>query len=254
MDTDRPGGAEIPSAADPAGAAAPVGEPLVRLEAVSRRFDDGRIVALDEVDLTIAAGEIVAVTGPSGCGKSTLLNLIAGLDVPSRGTVIFAGRRSPSPAQWTDIRAVRIGVSFQDFNLIPTLTAQENIEVAMFGRVAGAAERARRALHLLADVGIAGCRARLPQQLSGGERRRVAIARSLANAPDLLLVDEPTSNLDSASGRAVADMLLDLCRARAMAMVVVTHDRGLFERCDRRIEMLDGRILSDGRRPIGVAA
>jgi ABC-type sugar transport system ATPase subunit len=106
MDTDRPGGAEVLGEADPAGAAAPVGEPLVRLEAVSRRFDDGRIVALDEVDLTIAAGEIVAVTGPSGCGKSTLLNLIAGLDVPSRGTVVFAGRRSPSPVQWTDIRAV----------------------------------------------------------------------------------------------------------------------------------------------------
>jgi putative ABC transport system ATP-binding protein len=225
----------------------PAGDPIVRLEAITRRFDDGHVTALDRVDLAIAVGEIVAVTGPSGCGKSTLLNLIAGLDLPSEGVVIFAGRRGPSPSEWTEIRAGHIGISFQDFNLLPTLTARENVEVAMFGRVVSAGERCRRARRLLADVGIGECEGRLPQQMSGGERRRTALARSLANSPDLLLVDEPTSNLDSAFGRAVADLLLDLCRTSGTTLVVVTHDVTLFERCDRRIEMLDGRIVGDRR-------
>jgi len=215
--------------------------PLVRLEQVGRSFDAGRIVALQAVDLAIDPGDLVAVHGPSGSGKSTLFNLMAGLDRPSTGTVVFDGRPMPTPAEWARLRHGRIGLVFQDFNLLPTLTAVENIELAMFGGVRGTAERRRHALDRLAELGMAQCADRLPQLLSGGERRRVSVARALANHPELLLADEPTANLDSATGAMVAELLLALHRSHAMALVIVTHDQGLIARCPRRVSLLDGR-------------
>lgn len=225
----------------------PAATPLVALEAASRSFDGGRIKALDRVTLVFAPGELAAITGPSGCGKSTLLNLLAGIDHPTSGHVCFEGIRDPSPARWTAFRADRIGMVFQDFNLLPTLTAVENVELALFGTEGGAAARRHKAMECLARVGIAHCAGRLPTECSGGERRRVGIARALVHAPALLLADEPTSNLDSATGRAVAGMLLRLHQAGGLALLIVTHDESLMSRCPRRIRLLDGAVLEDRR-------
>jgi putative ABC transport system ATP-binding protein len=223
------------------------GEPILVLDRVRREFDGGTIIALDGVSLTISRRELAAVHGPNGSGKSTLLNIIAGLDVPTAGSVTFEGCRSPRPDEWTALRARTIGIVFQDFNLLPTLTASENVQVAMFGAVRSAAERARKAGALLEEVGIAHCAGRLPPQLSGGERQRVSIARSLANDPVLLLADEPTSNLDSRAGAALTDLLIALQGARGIALVIVTHDHALICRCPRRIEMMDGKVIEDAR-------
>ncbi len=219
--------------------------PLVRLDQVSRSFDAGRIVALQAVDLAVGQGDLIAIHGPSGGGKSTLFNLMAGLDRPSAGTVTFDGRQTPTAAEWAGFRRRRIGLVFQDFNLLPTLTAAENVEVAMFGLVHRAAERRRRALARLDEMAIAHCARRLPQQLSGGERRRVGVARALVNEPSLLLADEPTANLDSAAGAAVADLLLALHRSHGMALVIITHDHALMAACSRRIRLLDGRATEE---------
>lgn len=223
------------------------GSPILKLDSVGRTFDDGRIVGVDNVSLEVGREELIALHGQSGCGKSTLINLMAGLDQPTSGTVAFDGLQSPDPDRWTALRASRLGVVFQDFNLLATLTAAENVEAAMFGRVRSARERRRLALRRLEDVGIPECADRLPPQLSGGERRRVALARGLANDPDVILADEPTSNLDSASGAQVIDLMLALHSRGGMAMIIVTHDPDLIARCQRRIAMLDGRIVEDVR-------
>ena len=219
---------------------------LVVLDHVSRSFDARRIIALDDVTLAVAPAELIAVSGPSGSGKSTLVNLMSGVDLPTAGAVSFAGLTSPSGLQWARLRSSRIGLVFQDFNLLPTLTAVENVEIAMFGRRAGAARRAR-AMDCLTQVGVAECARRLPPELSGGERRRVGLARALANEPVLLLADEPTSNLDSGSGRLVMDLLLDLHGRAGITTVIVTHDESVMARCRRRVAMRDGRVEQDTR-------
>lgn len=230
------------------------GTAILALDHVSRSFDDGRITGVDDVTLEVRRSEIAAVFGPSGSGKSTLLNLMSGLDVPTRGTVAYDGQVAPSAAAWTRLRGARIGLVFQDFNLLPTLTASENIEVAIFGRVSPAAERRRRAAARLAEVGLAHCAGRLPRELSGGERRRVGIARALVNDPELLLADEPTGNLDSVSGAAVAALLLALPTARRMSLVMVTHDASLIAQCPRRIHLVDGRVVEDTRAEGAITA
>ena len=219
--------------------------PTLMLDRVGRSFDEGRIVGVADVSLSILPGELVAIHGPSGCGKSTLLNLMSGMDPPTEGTVAFEGHTSPSARAWTRLRASRIGLVFQDFNLLPTMTARENVELAMFGRLNSAPARRREAMARLAQVGVEAVADRRPPQLSGGERRRVAIARSLANDPVLLLADEPTSNLDSATGAAVLDLLLRLHDEGDLTLVVVSHDLPLIERCRRRIMLRDGRIAAD---------
>jgi len=220
---------------------------ILIVDRVRREFDAGAIVALDDVSLSVGRRELMAVHGPNGSGKSTLLSVMAGLDLPTSGSVTVDGGRSPSPDQWTRLRAGAIGIVFQDFNLLPTLTASENIQVAMFGR-RSAPERLRKANELLEEVGIAHRAAHFPPQLSGGERQRVSIARSLANDPELLLADEPTSNLDSMAGAAVTDLLLDLQATRGLAMVIVTHDAKVRERCPRTVGMRDGRVVEDVAR------
>ncbi|WP_295449378.1 ATP-binding cassette domain-containing protein [uncultured Thiodictyon sp.] len=226
----------------PSGRAVPRCPPLLTLECVGHSFDGGHIVVLRDVSLELAPGEGLAIEGPSGGGKTTLLGLMAGLDRPSCGRVRFDGQDVPDAAAWTRLRAARIGIVFQDYALVPTLTAVENVELAMFGQVPGTAQRRRRARERLAEVGVADCAARRPAELSGGERRRVGIARALANAPALLLADEPTANLDSVSAAATIELLLRLHAERGMALVVVSHDRGLLGRFTRRLRLADGQL------------
>lgn len=227
----------------------PAAPPLLELDHVGHGFDAGRIEVLRDVSLTLAPGEAIAIEGPSGGGKTTLLGLMAGLDRPTRGHVRFAGAAPPNAAAWTRLRACAIGIVFQDYGLVPTLTAAENVELAMFGQVAGAARRTARALALLEEVGIAACARRRPAELSGGERRRVGLARALANAPALLLADEPTANLDSANAAATASLLLRLHEVRGMALVAVSHDAELLGRLARRLRLADGYLLPCAAAP-----
>lgn len=224
----------------------PASSPMLRLVDVSRQFDSGNIVALRDVSLDLDPGDLIAITGPSGSGKTTLLNIMAGLDRPTSGSVTFAGITSPTAAAWTRLRATRMGVVFQEFNLLPTLNAVENVEVAMFGVVPSAALRRRRALERLEEVAVAYCAQRRPAELSAGERRRVGIARSLANDPDLLLADEPTSNLDTVTAAAVLDLLFRLRSRRDMAMAIVTHDPAVIARCPCCLHIVDGRVVAVG--------
>jgi ABC-type lipoprotein export system ATPase subunit len=220
-------------------------ETLVALEEVSRFYDGDRVAALRSVTLTVGRGEFVAIVGPSGSGKSTLLHVMCGLDRPTAGRVCFAGRESPSRAEWTRIRARHVGFVFQAFYLLPTLTARENVEVPMFGVVAGAGERARRAEDLLARVGLANRARHRPSELSGGERQRVAIARSLSIYPPILLADEPTGNLDSQTGAEVLALLHDLQRRLGSTVIIVTHDLTVADGCERVVTLRDGRIVKD---------
>ncbi len=219
-----------------------VGAPVVATEDVSREYDRGRVVALREVSLAVWPGDLMAVVGPSGSGKSTLLHLLGGLDRPTAGRVRFEGREPRSAGEWARLRARRIGFVFQAFNLLPVLTARENVEVPMLGVVPGARARRRRAERLLAAVGLADRAGHRPVELSGGERQRVAIARALANRPALVLADEPTGNLDSQTAEGIVRLLLDLRAEEGLALVVVTHDRDLAARCNRWVELRDGRI------------
>ena len=220
--------------------------PLIELHAVTRRYDSGP-PALDEVSLTVAPGEAVAILGPSGSGKSTLLNLIAGLDKPTAGTVTVGGTRIDTlgEAASAKYRRTTIGLVFQFFNLLDDLTVFDN--VVLPAQLAGAArgETTRRATDLLRTLGIDRHERAYPGRLSGGERQRVAVARALMNRPALLLADEPTGALDTASGADVRRLITDL-HADGQTIVLVTHDRTLASECaTRTIEVVDGRIASD---------
>jgi len=221
-------------------------KPLIALEQVGHSFDDGRIVALKDVSLTIAEGESVAIVGASGSGKSTLILLLCGIRVPCTGRVLWRGSPVSGPKQWADLRRSEIGIVFQEFNLFPTLTARENIEVAMFG-LGGSRERQRRADAALDTVGLSERATHLPHELSGGERQRVAIARSIINNPTLILADEPTGNLDSANAAAILDLLFDLKHARGATLVMVSHDPSYAKRCARQIRIKDGSVYEQRR-------
>jgi putative ABC transport system ATP-binding protein len=220
-----------------------VRDPVVVAEHVSKDYDGGRVRALTDVSVEVRPGELVALVGPSGSGKSTLVHVLGGLEPPSSGRIVLEGRVPDTPREWARQRARRIGFVFQAFHLLPTLTARENVEVPMFGVVASATDRRRRAEALLASVGLTDRSRHRPVELSGGERQRVAIARAIANAPRLILADEPTGNLDSTSAGGIVDLLASLRADGLTAVVLVTHDRDLASRCDRRIELRDGRVV-----------
>ncbi|MEU1787718.1 ABC transporter ATP-binding protein [Streptomyces sparsogenes] len=226
--------------------------PVIELCGVSRGYDGGS-PALDDVSLTVRAGEAVAILGPSGSGKSTLLNLIAGLDRPDAGTVTVAGVRVDTLGEAASARFRRatIGMVFQFFNLLDDLTALDN--VALPARMAGESRRAahRRATELLRSLGVDRHANAYPGRLSGGERQRVAVARALINRPALLLADEPTGALDTAAGEAVRDLLTELNTA-GQTVVLVTHDLALARSCTTRtVRLVDGRVVEgqvvDGR-------
>jgi len=220
--------------------------PVIELSDVSRRYDEGP-PALDAVSLTISAGEAVAILGPSGSGKSTLLNLVAGLDRPSSGTVTVDGVRVDTlgEAGSARYRRAKIGMVFQFFNLLDDLTVVDNVMLP--AQLAGMARAAadRRASELLGALGIDRHARAYPGRLSGGERQRVAVARALMNRPAILLADEPTGALDTASGAEVRQLLNDL-HADGQTIVLVTHDLTLAESCaTRTVALVDGRVAAD---------
>jgi putative ABC transport system ATP-binding protein len=222
---------------------------IVRVRDLTMRLASGRaqITVVDGISLDVAAGEFLAITGPSGSGKSTLLGLLAGLDRPTSGSVTVAGRDLAGLDEDALARMRRdtIGYVFQAFHLIPTLTAAENVAVPLeLAGVAGALPRARA---LLDEVGLKGRAHHYPVQLSGGEQQRVALARAMALAPPLLLADEPTGNLDSATGTQIIDLLLRLRREREATLVMVTHDPALAAHADRVVTLVDGRIIAEHR-------
>ena len=200
--------------------------------------------ALRGVDLVVHRGEFVALMGPSGCGKTTLLNIIAAIDLPSRGSVRIEGvdLQGLSDDRLADLRRDRLGMVFQFYNLIPTLTACENVEVPMQFKGVRASGRRSRALELLERVGLKDRADHKPAELSGGEQQRVSIARALANEPALVLLDEPTGDLDSATGGEVIALLRDLNQREQVTMVIATHDRSIAERSSRIVRLRDGKI------------
>ncbi len=222
---------------------------MIELRAVSRTVPSGGapLTILHPLDLFVPAGQSLAITGPSGSGKSTLLGLIAGLDAPSSGEVLIDGvdiTRLGEDAL-ARLRGEKIGFVFQFFHLIPSLTARENVLVPM--ELAGRRDASARAARLLDEVGLHDRSHHYPSQLSGGEQQRVAIARALANDPPILLADEPTGNLDSANGRHVMDLLVEVNRSRRTTLVLVTHDPALAARANAQL------VLRDGRRDTSVA-
>jgi len=223
--------------------------PLYLLEDVERRYERGSttVHALRGIDLSVQPGELLAVEGPSGSGKSTLLQLLGAMDTPTAGRVDFDGAplASASDRTLTRMRREAIGFVFQQFNLIPTLTAVENVEVAMAGASTSRQERRTRASELLAGVGLAERGDHLPGRLSGGEQQRVAIARALANGPRVVLADEPTGNLDTATAQEVVSLLVSLNESQGVTIVVVTHDDEVASRMRRRVRLRNGEISSD---------
>jgi putative ABC transport system ATP-binding protein len=191
--------------------------------------------------------------GPSGCGKSTLLHILGGMDRPTSGEVFFDGQALDRIADLARFRRERVGFVFQSFNLLPTLSAVENVEIPMLETRRSNSERCRRALDLLDRVGLGGCAHRIPSDLSGGERQRVAIARSLANDPEVIFADEPTGNLDSSFTATVLELLREINRRQGTTVVIVTHDDRVPGIADRTLHMLDGRIVPESGVPRGAA-
>jgi len=223
---------------------------MIQIEDLTKTYVMGEetVTALDEVSLSIFRGESIAIIGPSGSGKSTLMNILGGLDRPTRGRYRFEGDEVAhfSDDQLADFRNRRIGFVFQSFQLLPRLSALQNVELPMV--YSGATPRARRerAAELLERVGLGSRMGHRPNQLSGGQQQRVAIARSLANQPDLLLADEPTGALDSATGIEVLALFQKL-NLEGLTVVIVTHDRGVADAARRRIAFRDGRVTEDVR-------
>jgi len=229
---------------------APGGVEVV-VDHVSKSFEQGRITALVDASLKLDPGDFVSLIGPSGCGKSTLLNLIGALDRPDSGMITVGGRDLGQIKDLSDYRAATVGFVFQFPHLIPTLNSVENVQVPMMGRGLPRGQRERKALALLEDCAISHRAKAAPATMSGGERQRVAIARALANDPRLLLADEPTGALDSATGAQIIQLLLRLREQRGMTILLVTNDEEVAAAADRTLRMRDGRIEPVGATPDG---
>jgi putative ABC transport system ATP-binding protein len=233
-------------------AARAAGAPLYVLEGVGRSYAKAGLTvdAVRSIDLEIAPGELLALEGPSGSGKSTLLQLLGALDVPTRGSIRFDGRElsQASEAELTRLRSEEIGFVFQHFNLIPTLSAEENVELAMVPSGTPRPERLSRARELLTQVGLGDRTHHLPSRLSGGEQQRVAIARALANRPRVVIADEPTGNLDSATATEVMALLAQLIESSGVTVILATHDEDIARTAQRRIQLRDGEIVTTLRR------
>ena len=217
------------------------------LTSVSRVYGAGaqQSLALDDVSLRVDRGEFVAIAGPSGSGKTTLLNLVGGIDTPTSGRIEIDGRdlNGLAPRDLADFRLTKIGFVFQQFSLVPVLTAMENVELPLlFRKSLAAGERKRSVEAALARVGLSGKANRRPAELSGGEQQRVAVARAVAGSPEIVLADEPTANLDRASGASVVELLHELNRERGTTFLYATHDPELVRLAGRVITLRDGRL------------
>ena len=227
--------------------------PLYELRGVERRYERGgsTVMALREVDLDVAPGEFISIEGPSGSGKSTLLQLLGALDTPTKGTVLFDGHElgSASDSTLTRIRSAEIGFVFQQFNLIPTLTAAENVGIAMVPGHVSKGDRRQRSVELLERVGLGPRVNHLPSRLSGGEQQRVAVARALANRPRAIVADEPTGNLDSESAEGVMSLLVELQAGdEPVTVIIATHDEEVARHAGRRIRLRDGLVVDGAGR------
>lgn len=219
---------------------------VLRAEGLAKEVSspEGTLTILNDIDLSIARGESVALVGPSGAGKTTLLALLAGLDRPTRGKVWLCGSELTALNEdgRAALRAQRVGFVFQSFHLLQSLTALENVMLPL--ELAGEAKAAALARETLANIGLGARLGHYPRQLSGGEQQRVAIARAFVTRPEVLFADEPTGNLDSATGERIGQLLFDLNAEARTTLVLVTHQRELAERCDRTIQLVAGRIVS----------
>jgi putative ABC transport system ATP-binding protein len=229
--------------------------PVIRTEDLTRVYRDHSVpvTAVDHVTLAIEPGEFTTIVGPSGSGKTTLLNLIGGLDQPTSGHIEVSGEdlTAMSAARRVGFRLHHIGFVFQSFNLIPVLSAQENVEFIMLLQRRPRAERERRARELLEGVGLGELRQRRPNELSGGQQQRVAVARALASLPSFVLADEPTANLDSAAAEALLGIMEHLNHEQRMTFVFSTHDARVVARAHRVITLRDGRVVADEARAAG---
>ena len=228
----------------------------IRLEGVSKSYETegGTVNALVEVSLEVEPGRSLAVTGPSGCGKSTLLGIVAGLEAPTAGTASVGGRSISSLGQGecARLRREQYGLVFQADNLLPYLTALEN--VALQSAMQPGPVKHERCVSMLARLALAGEADKLPDQLSGGQRQRVALARALVHSPRVLLADEPTGSLDSASSEVVLDLLIAAQRESSTTLIVVTHDAAVARRLDRTVRLREGRLVGADRSPDGADA
>jgi len=224
--------------------APPAGQPAIRVDGVRKRY--GEVEVLKGVDLTVGAGAFTAIMGKSGSGKSTLLGIIAGLEQPDTGNVFVMGQKLAGIGDraMAELRRRSIGIVFQGFSLIPSLTALDNVLLPTFFAATTSAERNRRATDLLTQVGLGARLHYRPAALSGGEQQRVAIARALMNSPSVLLADEPTGNLDQETGKAVLELLIDLGRTHGTALLIVTHDPDVAARAANVVEMKDGKVAN----------
>jgi len=229
---------------------------MIELQQVSKVYGPARgegVTALDNISLLIPAGERVSLVGSSGSGKSTLLNMIGGIDAASSGRIIVAGEdiTRAGGRQMTRLRRTLVGIIFQFFNLMPTLSVLENVTLPAELAGRGESESRARAMELLDAVGMAARASHRPNELSGGEMQRTAIARALINRPKILLADEPTGNLDSHNGELVLDLLFRIAGEEGLTLVMATHDQAIARRLERMIEMRDGHIVADTYRSAG---
>jgi len=222
---------------------------VILIDQISKKYGslDNQVVAVDNVSLTINRGEFTALVGPSGSGKTTVLNLMSGLDVPSGGKIFLAGKNISEMHgnDLSDFRRDHIGFIFQSYNLIPVLTAFENVEYILLLQNIPEEERKQRVQSILKEVGLEGREHRKPSELSGGQQQRVAVARALVSNPDIILADEPTANLDSHTGSALLDMMKELNESKKITFVFSTHDSMIMERAKRLVYLKDGKVFKD---------
>ncbi len=226
---------------------------IISATEIHKTYDTGtvQVYALRGVDLGVKRGEMVAIMGPSGCGKTTLLNCLSGLDEIDSGVVTIDGMvlHDLPDDDRSDYRARRMGFVFQLYNLLPVLSAVENVEMPLLVSGIGAREARRRSMEALDMVGLSDRAAHVPSELSGGQRQRVTIARALVNRPAIVWADEPTGDLDSETANGIIDLMCDLNRTDGQTFVIVTHARDVGERAHRIVQMRDGQVVDDGQRP-----
>ncbi len=220
-------------------------ENIVEVKNLVKTYEKGKVKALNSINFTIQKGEFVSIIGPSGSGKSTLLHMLGALDIPDSGEIIIDGENIQKSKKLNKFRSNKVGFIFQLHNLIPNLSAVENVEIPMYTQKISNKEQRQKALDLLDDVGLKDKSKMKPNQLSGGERQRVAIARSFANDPKIILADEPTGSLDSKNSTKILEKLYKLNKEKQVTLIIVTHDMNVAKLADRVIEVLDGQILEN---------